>query len=179
MEREGLKGVTLRAIAKEAGAPLAAVHYCFTGKDELMNVAFTRWMREPLDTLTAVAGSGGGLRAVVKKMADQWWRDMERNPLGVLAQYEVFVWALRNTEHQALARSIYPMLIKAHASQFTSELESAGEESKIPPDLLARAFVAIIDAASLQYLADPSSPKTRDLFDLLIDSLLLASDVND
>jgi hypothetical protein len=53
----------------------------------------------------------------------------------------------------------------------------AGEKSSIPRELLARAFLAILDGASFQYLANPESRKARDLLYLLIDALLLASGV--
>ena len=45
MRREGVQSVTMRAIAKEANAPLATAHYCFSNKDELMEAAAEAWLR--------------------------------------------------------------------------------------------------------------------------------------
>jgi AcrR family transcriptional regulator len=177
MARDGMDAATLRAIAKEAGAPLATVHYCFTDKDELMSAASEHWLGELVGSMTGDVISQGGLRATVKEMADQWWADLERNPANVLAQHELDLWAIRGTEHQALAKSIYPRYVQALTSVFTRALHSAGEQSSIPPELLARAFLAILDGASFQYLANPESRKARDLLHLLIDALLLASGV--
>ncbi|GAC1374175.1 MAG: hypothetical protein NVS2B15_13980 [Pseudarthrobacter sp.] len=39
IRREGVQSVTIRAIAKEANAPLATAHYCFSNKEELMEAA--------------------------------------------------------------------------------------------------------------------------------------------
>jgi AcrR family transcriptional regulator len=177
MARDGVDGATLRAIAKEAGAPLATVHYCFTDKDELMSAASEHWLRELVGSMTGDVMPEGGLRATVKEMADRWWADLERNPPNVLAQHELDLWAIRGTEHQALATSIYPRYVEALTNLFSRTLQSAGEESSIPPELLARAFLAVLDGASFQYLANPESGKARDLLYFLIDALLLASGV--
>ena len=45
MRRKGVQSVTIRAIAKEANAPLATAHYCFSGKDELMDAAAEAWLK--------------------------------------------------------------------------------------------------------------------------------------
>jgi AcrR family transcriptional regulator len=43
MRREGVQSVTMRAIAKEANAPLATANYCFSNKEKLMDAAAEAW----------------------------------------------------------------------------------------------------------------------------------------
>src|SRR5690349_13707187 len=45
MRRDGVRSVTMRAVAAEAKAPLAAVHYCFDAKEALLEAAIRRWLR--------------------------------------------------------------------------------------------------------------------------------------
>ena len=45
MRREGVQSVTMRTIAKEANAPLATAHYCFSNKEELMDAAAEAWLK--------------------------------------------------------------------------------------------------------------------------------------
>ena len=55
MARDGMDGATLRAIAKEAGAPLATVHYCFTDKDELMSAASEHSLKSVATSIFLIA----------------------------------------------------------------------------------------------------------------------------
>lgn len=172
MWRQGVERTTLRDIAKEAGAPLASVHYCFDSKDGLMQAAVEHWLTELVGTLVEDVTIEGGLRATTVRVSHEFWVALEENPPNVLAQLEVALWAIRGGEDHQLARGIYPRYGEVVGQVFTRALDSAGEVSAIPPDLLARALVAIIDAASLQFLADPRSPVAKELYDLMIDALL-------
>src|SRR6188472_4141629 len=42
--RDGFAGVTTRCVCAEAGAPLAAFHYCFASKQELLTELTTQTM---------------------------------------------------------------------------------------------------------------------------------------
>jgi AcrR family transcriptional regulator len=177
MARDGVDGANLRAIAKEAGAPLASVHYCFTDKDELMREAVEHWLRSMVGSMAEEVPDQAGLRSAMKRIADDYWQALEDDPLNVLAQLELILWAMRGSDHEALARSIYARYEEVLGEIFTRALNSAGEQSSVQVGQLARAFVGIIDAASLQFLADPKSPKPHDLYYLLIDALLSAAGV--
>lgn len=174
MWRDGVEKATLRAIAKEAGAPLASVHYCFTDKDELMQAAVEHWLGELVGSITEDIEVEGGLRSVVRRIADGFWLSLEMNPPNVLAQLELVLWAIREGGHNGLAQSIYARHEQVLGDVFARALSCAGEQSSVPTEQIARAFVGALDAGSLQFLADPTSTNPREVFDLMINSLLAA-----
>lgn len=178
MGRDGVEKTSLRAIAREAGAPLASVHYCFDSRDELMREAVEYWLAELVGTLVEDVNIESGLRATVKRIADGFWTSLEANPPNVLAQLEVALWAMRGESHLALSRGIYPRYGEVLGNLFDRACAAAGETPLISPVLLARSFVGIIDAASLQYLADPASAAPRQIYDLMINSLLDAAGID-
>lgn len=175
MWTEGVERTSLRAIAREADAPLASIHYCFEDKDALLRAAIDQWLSELVGTLAEDIKIEGGLRSTVKRIASDYWANLEENPPNVLAQLELALWAMRGDAHQALARSIYPRYEEVLTDLFDRALASASEESTVPTALLARTFVGILDAGSLQYLADPASPLAKQVFDLMIDSMLTSA----
>jgi AcrR family transcriptional regulator len=175
MWTEGVERTSLRAIASEAGAPLASIHYCFEDKDALMRAAVDQWLAELIGTLAEDVEIEGGLRATLKRLADEYWGALEANPPNVLAQLELALWAMRGDAHQGLARGIYPRYEQVLTELFERSLDSAHEVSLVPTGLLARAFVGVLDAGSLQYLADPTSPAAKQVFHLMIDSLLTSA----
>lgn len=174
MSRDGIEAATLRAIAEEAGAPLSAVHYCFRDKDELVHEAVEFWLQQ-LVRIAADAATDGGLHATITRFAADFWQTLESDPPNVLAQLEVVVWASRGEAHLPLARSIYARYEAALSTLIQNALSQAGEESSIPPELLARGILAIIDSCSLQYFSQPDSELPRRLFNTLIDALLASA----
>lgn len=175
MWRDGVEKASLRAIAQEAGAPMASVHYCFADRDELMRAVVEHWLAELAGTLVHDVEVEGGLRPTVKRMADGFWSSLEANPPNVLAQLELALWAMRGESHRTLASGIYPRYGEVLGELFERACTSSGTRPTIPTPLLARAFVGIIDAGSLQYLADHESDTAKDIYYLMIDALLDAA----
>ena len=171
MWRQGVERTTLRDIAKEAGAPLASVHYSFENKDVLIQAAVEHWLIELVGTLIEDVTIEGGLRATALRVSDDFWAALEANPPNLLAQLEVVLWAIRGGQDHGLARGIYPRYEEVVGQVFARAIDSAGEVSAIAPGMLARALCAIIDGACLQFLADPSSPAAKELYYLMIDAL--------
>ena len=95
MRREGVQSVTIRAIAKEANANLAAAHYCFSNKDELMDAAAEAWFKN-LSRFSKDASTELGLRKAVEQVAEGYWRALQEEPSNLLAEFELIFWATRN-----------------------------------------------------------------------------------
>ncbi|WP_327250121.1 hypothetical protein [Streptomyces sp. NBC_01320] len=56
-------------------------------------------------------------------------------------------------------------------------LVAAGEHSDVDPRVLARGYIAAVDGAVLQYISEPASPRPREVFDLLVEALLLRAGI--
>ena len=172
MRRDGVGSVTLRAIAEAAHAPLATVHYCFRDKDELVTAAVDYWLRLMVDDMAAGADGFGGLGATMDRIAERFWAGLESNSADVLAQLEVITWAVREQPESGLARLIYERYANELSALFSKAMADGGEDSSVPVDELARAFLVLIDGCSFQALADPSGSKYRNVYRHLADGLV-------
>ncbi|WP_411733407.1 TetR/AcrR family transcriptional regulator [Paeniglutamicibacter sp.] len=171
MQTRGVVALTLRDIAKHAGASLAAVHYCFDDKDELFTAAVERWLKNMM-TYAEDVDPSFGLRSTVNEVARRYWDELEATPSDVLAQIELVVWAARQEGGQELAASIYPGYESGLGALFGKAMETDTHDRLLPPEELARIFIAIIDGCSLQYITQPNLTSHRRLFEFLVEAVL-------
>lgn len=178
MKREGVERTSLRKIADEAGASLAAIHVCFSNKEEMMEHAVERYLRSVVPAVAddAVALSRG-VRNTALELMDRYWNTLVEQPQVVLAQLEIGAWAYRHSPHAKLLVFIY----ERYEQEFTALLGDAallaGEVLDLPVQTLARGLLMIGDGAVLPFLASPDSIKHRDLYDMLVDQLLARAGV--
>ena len=172
MRREGVQSVTMRAVAKEADAPLATVHYCFSGKEELMEAAAEAWLKN-LSSFSGDVPVHVGLRKAVEQMAEGYWRALEEEPASLLAEIELILWATRNAAVSPLAAKIYPAYEVELGNIFSSAAQNAGDHCRIGVPALVRSFLMIYDGAVIQYLTDPKAADHRALFFMTLDALLI------
>ena len=176
MRREGVQSVTIRAIAKEANAPLATAHYCFRNKDELMESAAEAWLKN-LSSFSSEVAIELGLRAAVEQVAEGYWRALVEEPASLLAEIELILWATRNAPVSALAGKIYPAYEAELGNIFSSAARSKGEECLMDFPMLVRSFLMIYDGAAIQYMTDPKAADYRSMFFMLVDALLVKAGV--
>ncbi|MDP9998240.1 TetR/AcrR family transcriptional regulator [Pseudarthrobacter sulfonivorans] len=176
MRREGIQSVTMRAIAKEANAPLATAHYCFSDKDELMDKAAEAWLKN-LSRFSSDVPVYLGLRKAVEQVAEGYWRALDEEPASILAEIELILWATRNAGTSPLAAKIYPAYVVELGNIFSSAAEASGEECRIGFPTLVRLFLMIYDGAAIQYMTDPKSADHSALFFMMIDALLVKAGV--
>jgi AcrR family transcriptional regulator len=171
MKRVGVQSLTVRAVAQEAGATLAAVHYCFRGKEEMIHAAIERWLANMLSYAQHVPTSDG-LRAAVVSFARSYWDELEMVPHDVLAQIELVIWSARQERAQDFGGLIYPGYEKGLGAIFERTLSDSHENSSITSEDLTRAVLVIIDGCSLQYISQPERAGHREMFEFLIESLV-------
>jgi AcrR family transcriptional regulator len=176
MRREGIQSVTMRAIAKEANAPLATAHYCFSDKDELMDKAAEAWLKN-LSRFASDVPVYLGLRKAVEQVAEGYWRALEEEPASILAEMELILWATRNAAVSPLAAKIYPAYVVELGNIFSSAAQTSGEECLIGFPTLVRLFLMIYDGAAIQYMTDPKSADHSAQFFMMIDALLVKAGV--
>ncbi|WP_254021614.1 TetR/AcrR family transcriptional regulator [Mesorhizobium escarrei] len=170
MRRDGVRSVTMRAVATEANASLAAVHYCFESKNALLGAAIGRWLKLMINDAVNVHVNRG-IRSSVQAMLDAYWAAFEAMPEDLLAQFELALWAVRREKSRDLASTIYPMYIAELKSMLAKSLSLGGETCQWDLERLSRALLAVIDGCSLQYLSDPTS-NARSLCGELVGLLL-------
>lgn len=176
MRREGVQSVTIRAIAKEANAPLAAANYCFGNKDELMEAAAEAWFKN-LKRFSQDVPVASGLRVAVERVAEGYWRALEEEPASLLSEIELILWATRNAAVSPLAGNIYPAYEAELGSIFSTAAHNSGERCHLDFSDLVRSFLMIYDGAAIQYMANAKAADHRALFFMMIDALLIKAGV--
>ncbi|MGV8872846.1 MAG: TetR/AcrR family transcriptional regulator [Rhodococcus sp. (in: high G+C Gram-positive bacteria)] len=170
LRRDGVDQASLRAIASEAGASLAAVHVCFVDKDELLNAATERYLGGLVDAVSEGIPLREGMRSVCERLMDAFWRTLIEDPMAVLAQMEIGAWCLRKDNN------ILGHVYARYEQEITRLLNEAGkltgEMSALPISLLARGLVSIMDGAILQTMANTSLTDHQVLFETMVGALL-------
>jgi len=116
--REGVAGVTHRAVAAEAGVPLASTTYYFESKADLLREAFRHHCgrgvhRAEMAALDALESSGGqvpGRHDAVDAMMGFLLHELSRGPDQMVAEYELHLEASRRPELRELSRQSYDEL---------------------------------------------------------------------
>ncbi len=93
IERDGLAGLTHRAVAEEAGVPLASAGYHFSGIDDLAMTAIAQATDDLVETLRAQP-SDTSLTHLAQLLADE----AENRPGLFIVGYELYLLAVRRPE---------------------------------------------------------------------------------
>ncbi len=150
--RDGPGAVTHRAVALEAGVPLAATTYYFASKEELFNEALTLSVQSDLSELEELVAAVPSRIASVEMFAQEVARflvlQVRRRRPTVVAQYELELEAARVPALRPAARASTDAYIRLCEVMF----ERAGSSS---PSGDARLLVALMDGLLLDELSAP------------------------
>lgn len=134
--RDGITGITHRAVAAEAAVPPAAPTYHFRDVDSLLAAALeaaaTTWGTSFADiaaTVLAAPDAPGALADAIMDLAHQ--------PTQLYAEYELYLVAARKPE------------LRPIALRWTEKLESALAKLGHPPDQV-RAVITVIEGVLIQ-----------------------------
>ena len=156
LERDGVAGTTLRAVAGEADIPLGTLHYVFPSRDLLLTAVTEDIASDVAVLLGSVVDLGSGLEHAIRRGLAGYWEQMVVGGSGLLlVQYELLTHALRTPGMENLARwqvDGYTSVVGAWCRQAA---EAAGETCAVPYDTLARVLVANVNGLVLQFLSDP------------------------
>ena len=165
LQKSGTQGVTSRAIAAEASAPLASIHYTFGSLDDLVLAAFERLIEEVnawvANGLDVKAGYGPCITGIMERVAGL----LEDERYGVLL-HDLNPTGDRRVEileekYYRLAQGLIDLIADA-----------VGHEPAIPRPQLARMTMAAIDGVVLQFAANNDIKTARS--DLAQFGLVLA-----
>jgi AcrR family transcriptional regulator len=153
---QGPDAVTTRRVAERAGAPLAAVHYVFRDKQELLQAAIDQVMLSFASALQQRMRPELGLRQAVADSLDGYWSWVCAHEDMSLAATETFVSALRAGTVAATAVADVLELLTAHYEQAAS-YDGHAPRTAIPR--LARLVLTASEGLTLVYLAqrDPAA----------------------
>jgi TetR/AcrR family transcriptional regulator, regulator of biofilm formation and stress response len=139
----GVSAVTHRAVATQAGVPLASTTYYFESLDELLEAALLKFVNAEAERLAAVTERLGDAKLEPLETARLFRAELEE---GSVAQFELYLEASRRPRLREVARSCLDL----YASVAESALRASGAQR---PEAYARAFVALFDGYGLHRIA--------------------------
>ena len=166
MREAGLEGASIRRIAKQAGAPLASVHYTFEDKEALFAAVYRHWVDLMTEQLSGQVAEGRGLEACARGLMTGFldWVVGDRT-LGI-AQFELMLWAARTPSASEFAASIY----EGYRDVCRVALTRATGEELDPAHLepLIELLVAALDGVVIRFLVDRDEQTARRTIDRFI-----------
>jgi AcrR family transcriptional regulator len=176
--RDGVGGMTVRAVAQEAGIPLGTLQYVFPTKQQLLRAVIEDVVEEIAELLRASSQLDAGLEHAITQGVWSFWNDLvvadERMQL---VQYELTVHALRTAGLQDLARWQYERYTDVVTEWLEEAALRAGEVSAVGYRQLARLLVASVDGLILQFVVHPDPSRGRQDVESLIAMIVACAGV--
>nr|WP_042184343.1 TetR/AcrR family transcriptional regulator [Kibdelosporangium sp. MJ126-NF4]CEL16235.1 Transcriptional regulator, TetR family [Kibdelosporangium sp. MJ126-NF4]CTQ94160.1 Transcriptional regulator, TetR family [Kibdelosporangium sp. MJ126-NF4] len=165
--REGVAGASTRVIAKEAGVPLATLHYVFTTKDEVLTAVleslFTQGQKdfERLVDEHVLAPRSESLAELFQRLVGIYWTAFEAEEAVHRAQYELSLYAMRTPAAAHLGRALYDFYLARTEEFLAIASEKSGETIACPVRDLAHLIVSGLDGVMLQALVHGDREQAR------------------
>ncbi len=173
--RNGVAGVTHRAVAAEAGVPLASTTYYFASKGDLLAEAFRHHRDQQVERVTSakqmLLGREPSLDEAVDTLVAHVIENLFARRDDLVAEIELQVEAIRREELRELCRSWDQMVTTGIAQEF----ERLGSAHPLRDAHLLLMAVSGVQIDALSRGAEQASAETlRPLFAHLVRALLAA-----
>ncbi|MET0435729.1 MAG: TetR family transcriptional regulator [Cellulomonas sp.] len=104
---DGVDGTSHRRVAEAAGVPLGSMTYHFTGREELLREAFTRFAQTVADRVTArmQAVPAGDVEAGIRAVVDSILQDVFPTSRELVLTHELYTLAARDASYRTLTHT--------------------------------------------------------------------------
>lgn len=150
LEREGVRGLTTRRVADEAGAPLASIHYVFATKDDLVEAAIAALLEQLAAPILARVRPEEGIAAAIRSLLAGYWEYVKNDPNGEFVIAELTM-VMDDERSRRFARAEYARYRAMALGALEAAATATGEQTAIPLEQLARLLVACTDGVLLQF----------------------------
>lgn len=176
---EGVDRATTRRIAQEAGAPLAALHYCFHSKEELLEAVQGYLSRDFASRLPPLPPEVKGLEAAIAAHAQRVWERITEHPEEQVATFELLLRRYRHSQEETDVQvqanlEMYQAWIRSTSSIYARAAQEAGESVPNNLQLITQLFIAGIDGLSMLYIASPELVEPQPTLDALVRAITAA-----
>jgi AcrR family transcriptional regulator len=173
IERDGVPAATTRAIAAEAGAPLASFHYCFASKEELLRELTPTLVNRMLEAAIAGIEPGRSVRDMLREGVRSMWEAAEATRDEQHVLYELTQYALRSPGLEDLAVWQYERYYEEGIRYLEDVSAAAGTEWSVPLPVVSRLLVSFVDGLVLGWVVDGNSADAGAAVDAFIEGLCL------
>ncbi len=159
----GYPGISLTAVAEEAGIRKASLYHHFPrGKDELYAAVTRGFVQAQRARLTAALAAGGDLRARLVRLADA-----AADPSGEVVSFEQRLFdALPFVDEEtrdAVSEEYVEGVLRPVVPLFREAVES-GELTGADPEFLMNAFFHLARVSDMRPAGEPTAELVADLF---------------
>ena len=168
MTRDGVAKATTRSIVAEAGMALAAFHYSFRSKQELLENVIETITGHTLNLAVEALGAEGTAEEKVRSALEMYWRHLIANPGEHRVTYELTQYALRQPGLATVAKRQYEAYIAA-ATQLIASLDV---DWTAPVPVVARYLISVMDGLTLLWLNEGDDDTARAALELAGDHLV-------
>jgi AcrR family transcriptional regulator len=171
MARDGVTAASVRAIAAEAGAPLASFHYCYRSKEELLRELTPPLVEKMLAAAVVEIRPGTDLNTMLRDSLRGVWAVTEKTAAEQHVLYELTHYSLRNAALEDLANWQYERTY-ASVTEFLDAISGACAIDWTPPlPVLSRMVAAFLDGLMLGWLVDRDSKRATAALELFAEQL--------
>jgi DNA-binding transcriptional regulator YbjK len=166
--REGIQGVSMRAVAAEASVPLGTASYYFSDKDELIEAAFLRHTRRETARIVDAIGAMRGSRTsadLARGLAEFVVQGLTQHREQLITEYQFLTESSRR-EHLRRASAAWLQSLTAHLEATVAGLSSAS------PKTDARLILAVLAGLEVDNLGAPPEPATERAIQAVLERLL-------
>jgi AcrR family transcriptional regulator len=162
--RDGFAGVTTRRVCAEAGAPLAAFHYCFASKQELLAELTTQTMDALLSAQHEMA-LRDTVEATLRAELRAYWKTVEDDPNRESVLMALTQHALQDPALDGVAQRQYKAYHATARASLQRIATGFGVTWSMPVEDVARMLVVVTDGVTLAWLVDRDSAAARSALD--------------
>ncbi len=167
--RDGFAAATTRRVCAEAGAPLAAFHYCFASKQELLVELTEQTVAGLLESRADGVHIRDGVSASLQSTLRHYWSTVEADPNRETVLMALTQHALREPALAGVAQRQYAAYHRTARETLDAVAEGCGVMWSLPVEQLARMVVVVTDGVTLAWLVDRDGDAARAALDAFAD----------
>jgi AcrR family transcriptional regulator len=152
MQREGAWSLTTRAVAKEAGVPLGAVHYAFGSKTELVRAVFQADRDRSTALLRRAVEAGGSPAEILTRALAGYVDSVIADPGAEIVLQELTMMGGRDDDLRAAARESTEQYRGDVLDLLHRVAEASGGTWSGDVEVLAESVLGLLFGASVNWL---------------------------
>jgi len=169
--REGFAAATTRRVCAEAGAPLAAFHYCFDSKQALFAALTEQTLAELVDVQTEGIVVGEDVAASLRATLREYWATVEADPNREYVLMALTQHALADPKLAGVAEAQYEAYHRTARTVLETIADACGVSWAFPLEQLARMLIVVTDGVTLAWLVDRDGQAALAALDAFADQL--------
>lgn len=169
--REGFAAATTRRVCAEAGAPLAAFHYCFDSKQALLVELTEQTLGDLVTGQSEGIVVGDDVAASLRATLREYWATVEADPNRESVLMALTQHALSTPALAGVAEAQYAAYHRIARTVLETIAGACGVIWSPPPEQLARMLIVVTDGVTLAWLVDRDTDAALAALDAFADQL--------